>query len=771
MAESLKEGESASSATDTTRALGGAASSDQVIGDPHDTGSECLDRKDRSLKGCESGSSATDTTKALGFSSSLEEASVDSRDTDLDFFHQKARFDPRVLPGHFARVRGLSDCCRADGKVELHTWIERLERSADAPHVVVKRVRTSRVAANLGKERNERRTFRGGSNRHSEDCLNEIGVYWHLAQQSDLPEYLVKMHTAFHADSDVWLVQEYAEGGDLLSAVKRMHREGLLAMHQVVVWTWQLLQAIRYLHEQFVGHRDVSGENVLLSNGVIKLMDFGQSVLTHSASGVSLRYFSGLGKPYYRPSECYVPPCDVVQVKVPLEARPGSIAFAEVLDSSFMCEVLLPETAVPGRACTAEPWGYTVPPVDVFAAGVLFFIMATGMPPWKKANLEDAHFKWVHTHGVARLVAERRKAIPESIVELMASMMQSDPQRRPSSDQCLEHACFTSMAGTTVPVHHLLAEDCTAGTVDAVSRLWEHLASPAPAAGLGEPALLQGVSGRSLGSAMDWQVPSPSPFGVPGGGFIHEPDDVCRGELPLESFSSEHVARPVPAGKLFELHATTFVVGGPNAAEVANEVLRFLSSIIGAVATKVKHQKFTIKASLNTTTGTCTLKARVYSRSAGKFAVEFQRRSGDSVALNQVFEQALLHFEKQLVDVLPRNLGRDEVDSVFPLPMQDAEEARGSEPAAAKLPVAGRMPKGTRSSLLVPASGHQPFIKRRSTNTSRLIPVASVNPEGVDMLVPAAGSALNAARWRNRSTARAKANSRLAQTTPFISTA
>ena len=36
----------------------------------------------------------------------------------------------------------------------------------------------------------------------------------------------------------------------------------------------------------------------------------------------------------------------------------------------FLCHVRLLEAAEPGQLCAAEPWGYTAPPIDIFACAV-----------------------------------------------------------------------------------------------------------------------------------------------------------------------------------------------------------------------------------------------------------------------------------------------------------------------------------------------------------------------------------------------------------------
>lgn len=52
----------------------------------------------------------------------------------------------------------------------------------------------------------------------------------------------------------------------------------------------------RYLHAHDIGHRDISLENVLLKNGVTRLMDFGMAAQTRRRCGTRLRYFRAVGK-------------------------------------------------------------------------------------------------------------------------------------------------------------------------------------------------------------------------------------------------------------------------------------------------------------------------------------------------------------------------------------------------------------------------------------------------------------------------------------------
>lgn len=388
-------------------------------------------------------SESTTTSDAAGFCAC---------DTDLNYFHREATFHEEISSGEFTKVRCLADCCRSssgdwDGKVELHRW--KVNPKSDEQTVVVKRVVSSRVRFNLGKQFNERVSQYGGDQRCAEDCLNEIGVYCYLSRLQDVPQYILSMLTAFESDNDAWLVLSHANDGDIITRMQASKKEGTpLSTSQMISWTWQLLQGVHYLHKHCIGHRDISLENVLLCDGEVRLMDFGQSVRTQSSEGIPLRYFLPLGKPYYRPAECNSPTQRYVDVLVPEGAQAGDVSF----DKKRMIEVLLPSSAVPGKLCSAEHWGYTVPPVDVFACGVCLFIMATGGPPWNQASLGDSIFVWVQQEGITELAKRWKKPLPPCADKLLAAMLQSEPSKRLSVEQCLSHQWFDPMRNTVVPV-------------------------------------------------------------------------------------------------------------------------------------------------------------------------------------------------------------------------------------------------------------------------------------------------------------------------------
>jgi len=374
----------------------------------------------------------------------------DPRSTNLNHFHAFSEFDSRFSTGHFTMRKHLADCCRGEGKVQLQ---DMQVDDGSRELVVVKKLPVARVNANKGKPGSERALHQRLITRDAEDPLAEIGVFSYLMKCEGMPQYILQMRAAFQAESDVWLILENADGGDLFGIVQSQR----YTARDTVRWMWQLMQAVKFLHVNGVGHRDISLENVLLCNGNVRLMDFGQAVQTCLPFGELLRYFIPAGKPYYRPPETYIPFLKELQVVAPAGSLPGQVVLAGTATQEFLCHVRLPDNAVPGAECYAEPYGYTVPPIDVFACAVCMVIMVFHSPPWRQARIIDGHFKWIQANGIGALAKAWQKTLPSGMSDLIGKMLSADPAQRPSVDDCLSHEYFASMRGTPIATHESAA--------------------------------------------------------------------------------------------------------------------------------------------------------------------------------------------------------------------------------------------------------------------------------------------------------------------------
>merc|ERR1712217_235376 len=137
----------------------------------------------------------------------------------------------------------------------------------------------------------------------------------------------------------------------------------------------------------------------------------------------------GRGKDLYRAPEVYMPAGALqIQAQCPEGCTPGHVV--QVAGGGFLCNVRFPPEAVPGQVAVAQMYGYAAAPVDVFACGVVFFILHAQAPPFPLASLSNKSFAYVCRHGAAKLLQGWKKPLPPLAEELCVGMMQPYPATR-----------------------------------------------------------------------------------------------------------------------------------------------------------------------------------------------------------------------------------------------------------------------------------------------------------------------------------------------------
>jgi len=374
----------------------------------------------------------------------LVRSQTDARVTDVTALHPSCLTFPELPTGQFAKVRKIAD--GINGKVYRY----RYTRNDVAEDVAVKAMRNENVHLVREAEPDERTAHLNPRPEpaQAEDALTEIGVLQQLKQQETSCRYILKLIDVFSAGDKTWLVTEFAEGGELFTIAKLSKTE--LPEMQIKTYCSQILQAVKFIHGLHIGHRDISLENILLKHGEVRLMDFGIACRTHTPAGTPLRYYRTVGKQFYRSHEMYVPRNPEVAVRAGDNAHPGEVQLVHTMDN-YLCEVRYPEDVVPGAVCLAEPWGYAVPPADIFAVGICFFILAYKCPPWGRAMLSDPVFAWVQHKGhqnrgleaLTRAWKKRETELSSEAMQLLLDMTALKPADRPSAAECLHNPWLT----------------------------------------------------------------------------------------------------------------------------------------------------------------------------------------------------------------------------------------------------------------------------------------------------------------------------------------
>ena len=82
----------------------------------------------------------------------------------------------------------------------------------------------------------------------------------------------------FHLENDkAYIIMEYGEGGDLSKKIQEQKSKNLpFEENQILDWFIEICEAVRYIHEKNIIHRNLQPNNILLTkNNQIKLADFG----------------------------------------------------------------------------------------------------------------------------------------------------------------------------------------------------------------------------------------------------------------------------------------------------------------------------------------------------------------------------------------------------------------------------------------------------------------------------------------------------------------
>jgi serine/threonine protein kinase len=153
-----------------------------------------------------------------------------------------------------------------------------------------------------------------------------------------------------------YLVLPYANAGDLFTNMAHGKCTGSIAWEIIV----QLVQAVKWCHDNNIAHMDIKPENVLLHqhrDGSVRVLlcDFGLATRLMHANTV-----------YSRGSEAYIAP--------------------ELLRANHRCKSGDLD-AVDTKAC------------DMWSLGILIGNLLTGMWPWKTAVVGDKNFEYYMQNG------------------------------------------------------------------------------------------------------------------------------------------------------------------------------------------------------------------------------------------------------------------------------------------------------------------------------------------------------------------------------------
>eukprot|EP00062_Callorhinchus_milii_P015827 gi/632966496/ref/XP_007899452.1/ PREDICTED: serine/threonine-protein kinase 10 isoform X2 [Callorhinchus milii] len=239
----------------------------------------------------------------------------------------------------------------------------------------------------------------------SEEELEDYMVEIDILASCD-HEYIVKLLDAFFYENKLWIMIEFCPGGAVDAIMLELDRG--LTEPQIRVVGRQMLEAILYLHDHKIIHRDLKAGNILLmQDGSIKLADFGVSAKN---TKTLQKRNSFIGTPYWMAPEV------------------------------VMCETM-----------KDTPYDYKS---DIWSLGITLIEMAQIEPPHHELNPMRVLLKIAKGEPPT---LDNPSKWSKDFKDFLKKALDKNPETRLNASQLLEHP-FVSSVSDSKPLRELVAE-------------------------------------------------------------------------------------------------------------------------------------------------------------------------------------------------------------------------------------------------------------------------------------------------------------------------
>ena len=203
---------------------------------------------------------------------------------------------------------------------------------------------------------------------------------------------IVNYIDSFLVANELWVVMELMEGGSLTDVIEELE----LSNEQIAAVCKQTLEALKYLHEKNIMHRDIKSDNLLLDKrGHVKITDFGFSAKLQKEEN---KRKTMVGTPYW----------------------------------------MAPEVV------KQQPYG---PKADIWSLGIMIMEMIDGEPPY----LDEEPLKALYliaTSGSPKL--QNADDCSPALLDFLSKCLSVDIGERWSAEQLLEHEFIKDAPGIEI---------------------------------------------------------------------------------------------------------------------------------------------------------------------------------------------------------------------------------------------------------------------------------------------------------------------------------
>eukprot|EP00586_Coscinodiscus_wailesii_P015150 CAMPEP_0172508528 /NCGR_PEP_ID=MMETSP1066-20121228/212730_1 /TAXON_ID=671091 /ORGANISM="Coscinodiscus wailesii, Strain CCMP2513" /LENGTH=410 /DNA_ID=CAMNT_0013286539 /DNA_START=168 /DNA_END=1400 /DNA_ORIENTATION=- len=204
---------------------------------------------------------------------------------------------------------------------------------------------------------------------------------------------------------NLYSILPYANGGELFDHLDTHEK---FTEPEARYWMRQILCGLGYLQKVGICHRDISLENLIVHNGTCIIMDYGMS----------------LRVPYLDPTtgrtDARADPTTNQRLLITPQGTCGKWSYMSP-------EIMKNEEPFDGYA------------VDMWAAGVILFVMLTGFPPWDRPCRTDDRFRYMTGGLLVELLTQWNCGLSADAMDLLQNMLWFHRENRLTLERVIGH--------------------------------------------------------------------------------------------------------------------------------------------------------------------------------------------------------------------------------------------------------------------------------------------------------------------------------------------
>ena len=282
--------------------------------------------------------------------------------------------------------------------------------------------------------------------RLNEDPIKEVAVMNYVARAGGAA-YVLPMLGCYADDQAVYVIMPLCPHGDLFGVVEA---QGALPERTAATYMGQIVAGLERLHALGLAHHDMSLENLLLdSERRAIIIDFGMAVKTYPTFTRFL------------PERRAAATTHAVGAAGPFPPPPPGHERDEHANNAGPSYFAVPISPHKGWPCRCGKLLYMAPelfearePFDAFAAdvwalGIILFLLLTGMPPWDAASgptPTDMRYVYVRDGRLDELLRTWNITLSAHAPDLLQKLLTADPRNRLTLPQLKAHPWWRANA-------------------------------------------------------------------------------------------------------------------------------------------------------------------------------------------------------------------------------------------------------------------------------------------------------------------------------------